>query len=55
MTTLLRTLCLFAAVAVVIGCGQEKPVSTNKDVENKFGEKGKSMTATMEDPSVKKK
>lgn len=52
----LKSFVLFAICsAALVGCSSEKPVSTNKDVEMKTSEKGKSMTATMEDPNVKKK
>lgn len=38
------------------GCAEQKPISTNKDFEQKDGpSKGKTMTSTMEDPNYKKK
>lgn len=55
MTKAFQLLCCFIAATVIVGCSDSKPISTNKDVEFKNSEKGKSMTSTMEDPNAKKK
>jgi hypothetical protein len=53
VTFRLKSFGLIAACSIAaVGCSDNKPISTNKDVEMRTSEKGKSMTATMEDPAA---